>query len=262
MMGKLNKQKNIQIAAMNAKGMTVEAIAKQAGIDAQTVKESLEQRERAYIELAAMGEEQVKLYIKDLQSKGKATAEIAELTGLSSKKVHEYIFGKEQADELPKKQSPRKKLSEETVSRIIELKQQGKSDAAVASELGVGNSSVYRAWTAHKKKHKPAQINKEFEEAVNEMIEQAKSNEPAPAATDTSSIKNENKTLSTNNDIIDEPKSQALNGVDFIGLFEGMLHEGYGDKAKIVKVIADKEKASVVFECEGRAYGLNFGLAF
>jgi len=170
-MGKLNKQKNIQIAAMNAKGMTVEAIAKQAGIDAQTVKESLEQRERAYIELAAMGEEQVKLYIKDLQSKGKATAEIAELTGLSSKKVHEYIFGKEQADELPKKQSPRKKLSEETVSRIIELKQQGKSDAAVASELGVGNSSVYRAWTAHKKKHKPAQIKKEFEEAVNEMIE-------------------------------------------------------------------------------------------
>ena len=89
-----------------------------------------------------------------------------------------------------------------------------------------------------------------------------KTKEPAPAATDTSSIKNENKTLSTNNDIIDEPKSQDLNGVDFIGLFEGMLHEGYGDKAKIVKVIADEEKASVVFECEGRAYGLNFGLAF
>ena len=65
-MGQLNKTKNIQIAAMNAKGMTVEAISKKSGVDAQTVKESLEQRERTYIELAAMSDEQIKEYIKNL----------------------------------------------------------------------------------------------------------------------------------------------------------------------------------------------------
>ncbi len=93
-----------------------------------------------------------------------------------------------------------------------------------------------------------------------------KGKEPASAATDTSSVgcikKTDGDSAPLSKDTTIEPKSQALDGVDFIGLFEGMLHEGYGDKAKIVKVIADKEKASVVFECEGRAYGLNFGLAF
>lgn len=90
-----------------------------------------------------------------------------------------------------------------------------------------------------------------------------KENEPAPAATGTSPVNDVKKRdVSISKDTTDSPKSQAIDGVYFIGLFEGMLHEGYGDKAKIVKVIADKEKASVVFECEGRAYGLNFGLAF
>jgi lambda repressor-like predicted transcriptional regulator len=93
-MGMLNKQKNIQIAALNARGMTVEAIAKKAGVDVQAVKESLEERQRTYIELAAMSEAQKREYIANLQSKGKSVSEIAELTGLNAKKVNEIIFKK------------------------------------------------------------------------------------------------------------------------------------------------------------------------
>ena len=184
-MGMLNKQKNIQIAAMNAKGMTVEAIAKKAGVDVQAVKESLEQRGRDYIELAAMSEVQKREYIDNLQSKGKSVSEIAELTGLNAKKVNEIIFKKAE-EELPEvgnveiepaapgKRGGHNKISELIKAKIVELKQQGKSDAAVAKELGIGKSSVYRTWTEHKGEGKPSKINEEFEKAVDEMIEESK----------------------------------------------------------------------------------------
>jgi len=184
-MGMLNKQKNIQIAAMNAKGMTVEAIAKKAGVDVQAVKESLEERDRAYIELAAMSEVQKREYIDNLQGKGKSVSEIAELTGLNAKKVNEIIFKKAE-EELPevgnvevpeKKRGGHNKISELIKAKIVELKQQGKSDAAVAKELGIGKSSVYRTWTEHKGEGKPSKINEEFEKAVDEMIEESKGKE-------------------------------------------------------------------------------------
>ena len=184
-MGMLNKQKNIQIAALNARGMTVEAIAKKAGVDVQAVKESLEQRGRDYIELAAMSEEQKRAHIAGLQSKGKSVSEIAELTGLNTKKVNEIIFKKAEEELLevdnveikpaaPGKRGGRNKISELIKAKIVELKQQGKSDAAVAKELGIGKSSVYRTWTEHKGESKPSKVNEEFEKAVDEMIEESK----------------------------------------------------------------------------------------
>lgn len=184
-MGMLNKQKNIQIAALNARGMTVEAIAKKAGVDVQAVKESLEERQRTYIELSAWSEEQVKAYISDLQSKGKSVSEIAELTGLNTKKVNEIIFKKAEEEllEVDKVEVPEKKrgghnrISELIKNKIVELKQQGKSDAAVAKELGIGKSSVYRTWTEHKGESKPVKINEEFEKAVDEMTEESKNKE-------------------------------------------------------------------------------------
>jgi hypothetical protein len=184
-MGMLNKQKNIQIAALNARGMTVEAIAKKAGVDVQAVKESLEERGRAYIELAAMSEAQKREYIANLQSKGKSVSEIAELTGLNAKKVNEIIFKKAEEEllevgnvEVPeKKRGGHNKISELIKAKIVELKQQGKSDAAIAKELGIGKSSVYRTWTEHKGEGKPSKINEEFEKAVDEMIEESKGKE-------------------------------------------------------------------------------------
>jgi hypothetical protein len=173
-MGMLNKQKNIQIAALNARGMTVEAIAKKAGVDVQAVKESLEERQRTYIELAAMSEAQKREYIANLQSKGKSVSEIAELTGLNAKKVNEIIFKKAEEEllevgnvEVPeKKRGGHNKISELIKAKIVELKQQGKSDAAIAKELGIGKSSVYRTWTEHKGEGK--EITEEREEMPKE----------------------------------------------------------------------------------------------
>ena len=174
-MGMLNKQKNLQIAALNARGMTVEAIAKKAGVDVQAVKESLEERGRAYIELAAMSEVQKREYIADLQSKGKSVSEIAELTGLNAKKVNEIIFKKAE-EELPEvgnveiepaapgKRGGHNKISELIKAKIVELKQQGKSDAAVAKELGIGSATVNRTWNKYKSESegKPVKINRKL----------------------------------------------------------------------------------------------------
>ena len=213
-MSELTREKKCQIAALGAKGKTVEEIAQTAGVDVGTVREFLSGRESS----ADMPKSDKKAYAIRLFHEGKTRKEIIELTGLSRSMVYAL---------LPATKGERK---------------------------GQG---------AGRPKKKPGKINEDFDKAVDEMIAEAETKkEPAPAATDTDSVINDNINSLYPNDSIDEPKSQALNGVDFIGLFEGMLHEGYGDKAKIVKVSADKEKASVVFECEGRAYGLNFGLAF
>lgn len=196
-----------------------------------------------------------KYQIAALGAKGKNAEEIAEIAGIDVETVREFLSGRESSEKKPLF-GGNKKITTKTIAKINELRQQGKTHKEIADKLGIGTATVNR----YLHKDKPAQINEDFDKAVNEMIAEAKK-EPAPAATDTSST-SENINSLYPYDNIDEPKSQALNGVDFIGLFEGMLHEGYGDKAKIVKVSADKEKASVVFECEGRAYGLNFGLAF
>ena len=196
-----------------------------------------------------------KCQIAALGAKGKTAEEIAQTAGVDVETVKEFLSGRESSEKEPLF-GGNKKITTKTIAKINELRQQGKTHKEIADELGIGTATVNR----YLHKDKPSQINKDFDKAVNEMITEAKK-EPAPAATDTSST-SENINSLYPNDNTDELKSQALNGVDFIGLFEGMLHEGYGDKAKIVKVSADKEKASVVFECEGGAYGLNFGLAF
>lgn len=198
-----------------------------------------------------------KCQIAALGAKGKTVEEIAQTAGIDVETVREFLSGRESSEKKPLF-GGNKKITTKTIAKINELRQQGKTHKEIADKLGIGTATVNR----YLHKDKPSQINEDFDKAVNEMIAEAETKkEPAPAATDTSSS-NENINSLYPNDNTDELKSQALNGVDFIGLFEGMLHEGYGDKAKIVKVSADKEKASVVFECEGRDYGLNFGLAF
>lgn len=224
-MGQLNKAKNIQIAAMNAKGMTVEAIARKAGVDAQTVKESLEQRERTYIELAAMSDEQIKEYIKNLQNKGRSTAEIAELTGYGTKKVNELIFA--QKPVLSENQSNENKSEDKSEQELaamsrkelkeyaVNLYHKGKTRKEIIDITGLSKSSVYLLIPASKgdqkakSKKKPSQINEEFDKEVDKMIEESKRKEPAPAATDTSSMKNEIKQL-CNDDTTKTKESQAL----------------------------------------------------
>ena len=192
-MGKLNKAKNIQIAAMNAKGMTIEAIVKASGVDKNTVKESLEQRGRKYTELGVMSDEQIRAFIVNLQGKGKSTAEIGELTGLGTKKVCEFIFEKDgssqeapaetltEAKEEKKeaKSKARGKISDEIKAKAKELIDEGKSDKEIAQELGIGKSSVYRIRKEYAPGRKAGKINEDFDKAVREMEEERREEKSA-----------------------------------------------------------------------------------
>ena len=90
----LTKEKNAQIAAMNAKGMCIEAIAKKAGVSKEDVRDSLESRGRSYIDRGLMTAQQVEDWIKELQAGGKAIADIMELTGLGKATIYKYLFYK------------------------------------------------------------------------------------------------------------------------------------------------------------------------
>lgn len=247
-MSELTREKSAQIVALNARGATVEAIANKTRVSTDTVRELLGNRNIHMNEWKEMNSEEKRLYINQLvYDRHKTVDEVKELTGLAKSSIYSYLKAKN-----------KKALPPNMAEKIVELRSQGKTHKEIADKLGIGTATVNR----YLHKDKPAQINEDFDKVVNEMIAETETKkEPAPAATDTDST-SENINSLYPNDTIDEPKSQALNGVDFIGLFEGMLHEGYGDNAKIVKVAADTEKASIVFECEGKAYALNFGLAF
>lgn len=210
-----------------------------------------------------------KCQIAALAAKGWKAEGIAEIAKVDIEAVKALLATRD-TDKIaePPKEDISAMNRTELKAYAVRLYNQGKKHKEIMEITGLSRSVLYTLIPVGKdskdkkprKFKKSSQVNKDFDQAINEMIAETKK-EPAPAATDTSSS-NENINSLYPNDTIDEPKSQALNGVDFIGLFEGMLHEGYGDKAKIIKVSADKEKASVVFECEGKDYGLNFGLAF
>jgi len=209
-----------------------------------------------------------KCQIAALAAKGWKAEGIAEIAKVDIEAVKALLATRStEKSAEPTKEEVATMNRKEIKEYAVKLYNQGKTHKEIMEITGLSRSVLYTLIPVNKDKkprkfNKAAQVNKDFDQAVDEMIAEAETKkEPAPAATDTSSS-NDNINSLYPNDSTDELKSQPLNGVDFIGLFEGMLHEGYGNKAKIVRVNADKEKASVVFECEGRAYGLNFGLAF
>lgn len=146
-----------------------------------------------------------KCQIAALGAKGKTVEEIAQTAGVDVETVREFLLGRESSEKKPLF-GGNKKITTMTIAKINELRQQGKTYKEIADKLGVGTATVNR----YLHKNKPSQINKDFDEAVNDMITEAKK-EPAPAATDTSSnTKNEIKTLSTTNDTTETAESQAL----------------------------------------------------
>lgn len=102
---------------------------------------------------------------------------------------------------------------------------------------------------------------------VSEMkMSDLKEKEPTAAATATSSVssKDENS-LAHTNDNTKAPESQALKGVEVIGLMQTMLigiEENFGDNVEVMSLKADSDTASIMFRYGGEAYALSFGLAF
>ena len=84
---------------------------------------------------------------------------------------------------------------------------------------------------------------------------------PAAAATATDS---KVKTLQVKDTTV-SAESQALRGVEVIGLMQTMLigiEENFGDNVEVMSLRADSDTASIVFRYDGKAYSVQFGLAF
>ena len=113
--------------------------------------------------------------------------------------------------------------------------------------------------TKEDKPMKAAQVNEEFDKAVNEMIAEAKEKEPAPSANDTSS-KEITPAISTINDTTEKPESQApaLTGIKMMMELEAMLGEVFGRDAEIIDINANGDHCDIGFTYHGREYSVLF----
>lgn len=82
--------------------------------------------------------------------------------------------------------------------------------------------------------------------------------EPVAAATATDSDVN---TLQIQ-DTTKAPESQALKGVNVLGVLQAAFETAYGTDAEIMSLRADSDTASIMFRYGGTAYSVQFGLAF
>ena len=111
---------------------------------------------------------------------------------------------------------------------------------------------------------KAAQINEEFDKAVDEMIADAKEKEPAPSANDASPkevTSKEDNHLSHLNDTTKEPESQAITAIAGIKMMmevEALLAEVFDGDAQIIGINANSDHCDIGFTYHGREYSMLF----
>lgn len=166
-----------------------------------------------------------KFQVAAMNASGMTVDEIVRDTKIDHQEVEDLI--KERNDK-------RKTISETTKRAVIEWYQSGHTEKECAKKFGISPASAHR------------------------IIATAKEKEPAAAATATDS---DVKTLQIQ-DTIKAPESQALKGVNVLGILECALSDAYGTDAEIMSLKADSDTAELVFRYGGTAYSLQFGLAF
>lgn len=166
-----------------------------------------------------------KFQVAAMNASGMTVDEIVQDTKLDRQEVEDLI--KERNDK-------RKTISETTKRAVIEWYQSGHTEKECAKKFGISPASAHR------------------------IIATAKEKEPTAAATATDSEANivqvQNTTVSV--------ESQALRGVNVLGVLECALSDAYGTDAEIMSLKADSDTASIVFRYGGTAYSVQFGLAF
>ena len=135
-----------------------------------------------------------------------------------------------------------KAIPEETRQGVAVDYLAGMSPKEIKDKYSIGESTVYNIISSMK---------------MSELTEK----EPAAAATATDS---DVKTLQIQ-DSTASTKSQALRGVEMIGVMQSMLLAAEGDfgaEVDIMALKADSDTASIMFKYGGKAYSVQFGLAF
>jgi transposase-like protein len=165
-----------------------------------------------------------------MNASGMSVDEITIDTGLDRQTVADFV-----AERNAKKKGRGHPISEQTKQAIIEWYQSGHPVSQTAKKFGVDPKTVKNALGLLSKEKKPA---------------------AAATATDSdvNTLQIQDSTAST--------KSQALRGVNVLGLMQTMLEEAYGTDAEIMSLKADSDTASIVFRYGGKAYSVQFGLAF
>lgn len=168
-----------------------------------------------------------------MNASGMTVDEIVLDTKIDRQEVEDLI--KERNDKKGKRGHP---ISAQTKQAIIEWYQSGHPVSQTAKKFGGDPKTVKNA-----------------------LGLLPKEKEPTAAATATDSDVNtlqiQDSTAST--------KSQALRGVEVIGLMQTMLigiEESFGDNVEIMSLRADSDTAELVFRYGGTAYSVQFGLAF
>jgi hypothetical protein len=94
-MSELTREKKCQVAALGAKGKTVEEIAQTAGIEVETVREFLSGRESSEKKPLFGGNKKITTKtiakINELRSQGKTHKEIADELGIGTATVNRYL---------------------------------------------------------------------------------------------------------------------------------------------------------------------------
>ena len=166
-----------------------------------------------------------------MNASGMSIDEIVLDTKLDRKEVQNFVAERNAA----RKGGRGCPISAQTRQAIVEWYQSGHSMPQTAKKFGVGQSSVYRI----------------INEAQTEK-------EPTAAATATDSkikiLQVQDNTFST--------ESQALEGVNVLGVLQAALEAAYGKDSKVLSLKADSDEAYLIFRYGGKAYTLSFGLAF
>lgn len=188
-----------------------------------------------------------KFQVAAMNASGMSIDEIVLDTKLDRKEVEDFV-----AERNAKKQGRGYAISAQTKQAIVEWYQSGHSVGQTAKKFGIDPKTVKGAIKAITGVEVPTA--KRTKETVKEK-------EPTAAATATDS---KEKIVQVQN-TTSKPESQALRGVEVIGLMQTMLigiEENFGDNVEVMSLRADSDTASIVFRYGGTAYSVQFGLAF
>ena len=119
----------------------------------------------------------------------------------------------------------------------------GMSPKEIKDKYNIGESTVYNIVSSMK-------------------MSELKEKEPAAAATATDSNKDLHENPPITKDTTSSSESQALRGVNVLGVLQAALENAYGNEADIMALKADSDTAELVFRYGGKAYQLSFGIAF
>lgn len=167
-----------------------------------------------------------------MNASGMSVDEITIDTGLDKQTVADFVA------ERNRKNGKGKPLTPETIAQVEDLTRKGWTVTDIKAKVGISPASISRIRSGMKTEK-----------------------EPAAVATATDSKENIVQVQNTTG----SAESQALRGVEMIGVMQSMLLAAEGDfgaEVDIMALKADSDTAELVFRYGGKAYQLSFGIAF